>query len=288
MQRDVSYASAGFMDRDIEAALAAIAAAGFSQTELSALPPHISPPPDGQALSVFRAGLEARGLRVRTVHAPMGRNVLGAEDEEWRRQNIPTFTRYLHFAGAVGAGDMVVHPFPNPMFVTDPKDPTLGSRLRDGIIRSLDELVPVMEASGVRLLLENLPYPDDYPLDLDLHTMEALRPLVDPYPAAAIGLVLDTGHAGTSHRDPASEIRTAGSRLWGTHLQDVDRDEPSDNHWVPTQGGLDWDAIRQALDEVNYAGAWTFEVINARRAESPEELAQLSRQVASAWGLDDR
>lgn len=284
MQRDLSYASVGFRDRDIEAALDAIAAAGFQQTELLGMPPHISPPPTGQALSAFRAGLPARGLRVRSVHAPLERVVLGAPDEAWRRENVATYSRYLHFSGAVGADDMVAHPIPNPRFVAAPHDPTLGSRLRTAILRSLDELVPVAEASGVRLLLENLPYPDDYPPGMALHTMAALRPLVEPYPPVAVGLVFDTGHAGTAHKDVAAEIRAAGSRLWGTHLQDVDRDDPTDNHWVPTQGGLDWDAIRQALADIGYAGAWTFEVIHPRQGESPEALARLARQVADDWG----
>ncbi|MBT4499199.1 MAG: sugar phosphate isomerase/epimerase, partial [Gemmatimonadetes bacterium] len=91
------------------------------------------------------------------------------------------------------------------------------------------------------------------------------------------------GHAWTSGNDPAEEIRIAGSRLWGTHLQDVDADSPQDNHWVPTHGGLNWASIRDALSSVDYAGSWTFEVIVPRHGEGPDELARLTRQVASAW-----
>ena len=85
--------------------------------------------------------------------------------------------------------------------------------------------------------------------------------------------------------DPVAEIELAGDRLWGTHLQDVDRDEPNDNHWVPTQGGLDWPAICAALERVGYAGVWTFEVFDGLKGESQEELASQTRAVASAWGL---
>ena len=75
--------------------------------------------------------------------------------------------------------------------------------------------------------------------------MQELRALVDGYPEEQLGLVIDTGHAWTMKRDPSLEIKFAGSRLQGTHLQDVDYDQPNDNHWAPTQGGLDWSAIRR-------------------------------------------
>ena len=94
----------------------------------------------------------------------------------------------------------------------------LGGDETEATRRSLDELVPVANTTGVRMLLENLPYACHYPFLV----MGELRPLVDAYPEAAVGLVVDTGHAWTSGNDPAAEIRTAGSRLWGTHLQDVD------------------------------------------------------------------
>ncbi len=84
--------------------------------------------------------------------------------------------------------------------------------------------------------------------------------------------------------DPVEEIRLAGCRLEGTHLQDVDYDDPQDDHWVPTQGGLDWEAIRSALAQINYGGAWTFEPVHGRHGETPTELARICRSVAAAWG----
>jgi len=69
-----SYSTAGFVDRDIEAALDAIAAAGFKQSEICVQPPQ------GKELRGFRSRLESRGLARGTVHAPMRRNVLGAPE----------------------------------------------------------------------------------------------------------------------------------------------------------------------------------------------------------------
>ena len=276
-----SYSTIGFVDRSVEKALAAIAAAGFPQAEILGQEPHVAVPPTGQALSEFRRLLEDLGLRGRTVHAPMADNVLGAPEENWRREKVGVLGTYVQFAGALGASDIIMHPVPNPGFVPNANDPAAPGLIRDAVPRSLDELIPVAEKAGVCILLENLPYDCDYPL----LTMQELRPLVDGYPEEYLGLVLDTGHAWTLKKDPALEIYAAGPRLRGLHLQDVDFSEPSDNHWVPTHGGLDWKAIRSALSEVQYAGPWTFEVARARHGESPEDLARITREVAQGWGL---
>jgi sugar phosphate isomerase/epimerase len=277
----VSYSTSGFNDRDVEAALDAIAAAGFDHVEICGQDPHVDTPPEGQALQDFRARLEARGFVGGTVHAPLRRNVLGAPDEEWRLEKVQVITSYLHFAAAIGSTGLIIHPVPNPIFVPDPERPELPGIMLEATWRSLDALVPVASECGVRMLLENLPYNCAYPL----LCMEELRPMVDPYPDEAVGLVIDTGHAWTIGRDPAEQIRIAGARLCGTHIQDVDDENPQDNHWLPGHGDLDWVGIRAALKEVEYAGFWTFEVIVSRHDETPDELARLTRAVAVEWGI---
>jgi sugar phosphate isomerase/epimerase len=279
--KQVNYSTVGFTDRDIEAALDAVAAAGFTGTEIVGQAPHLDQPPEGQALIEFRERLDSRGLLCRTVHAPLTRNVLGAPEEEWRQEVVEVLARYVRFAGAIEADGIVIHPIPNPIFVPAAEDASLPDRMRSAVRRSLDDLVPVAREAGVCMLLENLPYHCHYPL----LTLEELRPLIDGYPEQQVGLVIDTGHAWTIGRDPAVEIRAAGARLRGTHLQDVDGEHPNDDHWPPTQGGLNWDDIRQALEDVSYEGFWTFEVANGRQGETPEELARVTRQVAGGWGI---
>jgi len=275
----LGYSTCGFVDRDVEAALDAIAAAGYDHTEVLGQDPHVAAPPLGSAAREFAARLESRGFLGGTVHAPMRRNVLGAPDEDWRREKVQVLAAYVRFAAAIGFSGVVVHPVPNPIFVPEPERPELPERISEATRRSLDDLVPVAVEAGTRVLLENLPYDCAYPF----LTMDELRPLVDAYPDEALGLVIDTGHAWTSGLDPADQIRAGGPRLWGTHLQDVDHEHPQDDHWAPTHGGLDWVAIREALREVGYAGLWTFEVMVARHGESPDDLATLTRGIAAGW-----
>lgn len=281
MMTRIGYSTAGFQDRDVDAALDAIAEAPFSQAEILGQAPHVDLPPTGRDLLAFRRRLVARGLYGGTVHAPMGRMVLGAPDEEWRLEAVGVLATYIRFAAGIAASGVVIHPVPNPKFVERGGSVESVRRIGEAVSRSLDDLVPVAEEAGTRILLENLPYHCEFPF----LTMRELRPLVDGYPAEAVGLVADTGHAWTSGEDPCDEIRAAGPRLWGTHLQDVDYDNPTDNHWAPTEGGLDWEAIRSALREVKYEGAWTFEAERGRHDETAEQLARMCRNVAEAWGL---
>jgi sugar phosphate isomerase/epimerase len=277
----ISYSSAGFEDRNIEAALDAIASVGFRYTELCGRAPHIDVPPTGKALIGFRDRLFARGLQASTVHGPTGHHVLGAPDERPRQETVAFLASYIRFATAVDSPDIVIHPVPDPTSLSDVDDPALPARIRDAVLRSLDDLVPIAEESGVRMLIENLPYRCPFPF----LSMRELRPLVDGYPEAQVGLVVDTGHASVAGNDPVEEIHLASHRLWGIHLQDAEHDAPRDRHWVPTHGDLDWQAIVGALFQVSYAGAWTFEAHRGRYGETSEEAALQCLQMARQWGL---
>lgn len=277
----IAYSSIGFKDSDIYAALDGVAAAGFDQVEILCQEPHVVVVPKGAELADFIRRLESLHLGT-SIHAPLKKNVLGAPDEQWRREVVGVMAEHLHFAAAIGAREMIIHPIPNPIFIPQPNDdPSLPGLMTDAVRASLDDLIPISQQTKVRMLLENLPYECNYPL----LTMAKLRPFIEQYPVENVGLVIDTGHAAISGDDPGQAIRTAGDRLCSTHLQDVSSDRSYDNHWIPTHGTLDWDSIRQAFADINYPGVWTFEVINARHDESDEELARLTRQIASDWGL---
>jgi len=292
-----SYSTAGFGDHDVEAALDGIAAAGFTAAELGGcgtcvrdwqcLSRRDAPvPPTGRAAAEFRRVIESRGLRATTLHAPARTNVLGPPEEEWRTDKAAVLANYIRFAGEIGAPGIVIHGIPNPMYLPEDRDvASMTGPMADAMRRSLDELAPVAAGAGVRMLLENLPYVNDVSVEYPLIRIPQLRPFVEEFPAEQVGLALDIGHAWTNAQDPVAAIETAGDRLWGVHLQDVPKDQPNDDHWVPGEGGMDWPGICAALRRVGYAGAWTFEVCYGRKGESPEDLARQTYAVARSWGL---
>ena len=275
---NTSSTTALFGDRSLEAALDAIGEAGFPQAEINASAPHVEIPAE-PGLSRLRSLLDGHSVCARTMHAPARRNVLGAPDEEWRREAVGVLERFVRLAGALGVTELVIHPIPNPNFVSDANDPAERGRIPQAVRRSLDDLMPTIEDAGVRVTLENLPYFHDFPL----RSMKELRAVVDDYPNESVGLVIDTGHVGVLELDPVEEIRAAGERLRGTHLHDIDIGEERVDHHSPTLGNLDWSAMRNAFSEIGYSGPWTSEVTNASHGEAPERLALETHEWMSSW-----
>ncbi len=168
----ISYATLGFSDRDLDAAIESVAAADFLQTEIHGQEPHLAVPPTSRALAEFDRRLKSLGLSA-SVHAPTMTNVLGAPDEQWRREKVEVLTDYLNFSSAIGARVMVVHPVPSPSFVPEADRPELPQLIYDAARRSLDELTPIAQKGSVRMVLENLPYQCPYPL-LDMRQLRDL------------------------------------------------------------------------------------------------------------------
>ncbi|MAF54243.1 MAG: hypothetical protein CL694_14680 [Chloroflexi bacterium] len=272
-----SSTTSSFRDRGLEAALDAIGGAGFTQAELCESEEHVGTPGDRE-LSRIRGILESHSVRGRTMHAPLGRACLSAMDAEWRKQSVPSLTGYIRMAGALNLTELVIHPTSSRDLAPYANDPDLPQRVRDEVRRSLDELLPVIEDSAVRITLENLPYPG-----MPLTSMKELRELVDPYPSEAVGLVMDIGHAVRLNLDPADEIRAAGSRLCGTHIHGIDVNKARPDHYSPTAGDLDWDAMRQAFTEIDYTGPWTSEAFKPGQGQSPEELTREVKDWMTSW-----
>ncbi|MCH2202763.1 MAG: sugar phosphate isomerase/epimerase [Fuerstiella sp.] len=286
----VSYSTAGFGGTELGPALDQIGSVGFRTVEIDC-DRHVPGKHSSAVALDVRRQLDERGMAAATVHAPARRVVLGAPEEEWRKENIPVFEDALRLTGEIGAHGLVIHGIPNPIFLDGNCElKSMYETMVASMRRSVEDLMPTAEAAGVRMLLENLPYNRDLLVagkdgDYPLMRMTDLRAFADDFPPAQLGLIVDVGHAWTDGLDPAQEIQIAGERLWGTHLQDVDRENPQDNHWAPLVGGLDWSSIISALQHVSYTGAWTFEVIMPRRGESPLELAEMTIAAARAWGI---
>jgi len=275
---NTSYSTAGFRKQTLQQALDSIKKAGFPAVEIGCNP-HANHPFKNVALNEFIKELDTRNLKPRSIHAPSGLTTLGATTEEWRIKEAKTLESFIIFASDIGASDMVIHPIPNPIFVPDPDNPNNPTIMEKAVTRSLDYLIPKAEKYGVRMNLENLPYHCNYPY----RSMKELRLLVDKYPANQLGLILDTGHVGVMGNEIVEEIKSAGDRLKGTHLHDVNGNQDGDDHKGPNRGVLKWDDMLETLIEINYSGPYTFETIVTKENETEEELAIFTRTFAQSW-----
>ena len=275
---NTSYSTAGFRNKPVLEALDSIQKAGFPAVEIGCQP-HVNHPLKNGELNDFIKGLNIRNLKARSIHAPSGLTTLGATTEEWRLKEVKTLETYIIFASDIGAADMVIHPIPNPIFVPEANNPDIPKIIEAAVPRSLDYLIPIAEKYGVRMNLENLPYHCNYPY----RSMKELRLLVDQYPANQLGLILDTGHVGVMDNEIVEEIKSAGDRLKGTHLHDVNGNQDGDDHKGPNRGVLNWDDMLKTLIEINYSGPYTFETIVTKEKETEEELAIFTRTFAKTW-----
>jgi sugar phosphate isomerase/epimerase len=275
---NTSYSTAGFRKQTLQQALDSIQKAGFPAVEIGCNP-HANNPFKNAALTEFTKELDSRNLKPRSIHAPSGLTTLGATTEEWRIKEMKTLESFIIFASDIEASDMVIHPIPNPIFVPDADNPNNPEIMKKAVARSLDYLIPIAEKYGIRMNLENLPYHCNYPY----RSMKELRLLVNQYPANQLGLILDTGHVGVMGNEIVEEIKSAGERLKGTHLHDVNGNQDGDDHKGPNRGLLNWDDMLETLIEINYSGPYTFETIVTKENETEEELAIFTRTFAKTW-----
>lgn len=276
---DISYATVGFTDRNLEEAFDVIAEAGFPQVELTCNPPHVDHPLKPDEISHVLNLSNKSGVRIRTIHAPTMPVALGIPDKDSWKISMAALEKFIHIASDLGATDMVIHPVASSGYIENARNPDVFQEIKNAVPLSLDYLLPIAEKLKVCINLENLPYNDiPYPYI----NMKELRPLVDQYPSDYLGLILDTGHVGILGDNMVDEITIAGSRLRGTHIHDVNRPNGTD-HIAPKRGFLNWESLLQTLQKIQYSGPYTFETNIPKENETTKSLAIYVREFANSW-----
>lgn len=119
--------------------------------------------------------------------------------------------------------------------------------------RALDRLLPVAAACGVKLAVENLP-----PQRFTAEPEELFR-LLDGYPANAIGVCFDTGHA----HNTGKLMRIAADlapRTFIMHIHD-NHGEGKDEHCVPGHDTIPWSELTETLLPSGFGGYCVLEVV---------------------------
>jgi D-psicose/D-tagatose/L-ribulose 3-epimerase len=159
---------------------------------------------------------------------------------------------------------------------------------RDALAQLRTSLGPVLDYAGdrgVRLAIEPL---NRYETSL-LNTTEQVLELIDPLPAEAVGLNLDTYHMNIEEKSLSDAFDLAGSRLLHLQVCGNDRGAPGEDH-------LDWTDIRSSLERIGYRGMLGFESFTADNASiavaasiwrsfapSQDELAQRALTFLKKW-----
>jgi sugar phosphate isomerase/epimerase len=142
-----------------------------------------------------------------------------------------------------------------------------GDNSRAAAARSADEICRIAEPLGVRVALEVIPNP--------ISTPAALVAMLDGLEASHAGICMDFGHAFLGG-DVPDAIETAAEHLIATHVHD--NHGRADDHLVPYQGSIDWDAVLVTMQKIGYEGTYLMELANTGSPSAVLEDARRARQ----------
>lgn len=202
---------------------------------------------------------EAAGLRINQTHAPFGFSVsrMWRDERNFREIILPRLKRALEISSVFGANVCVVHPIHHDTYAGH-ADEIFAQNMS-----FYRELLPVAEAAGVKIGVENMYQTDQrrgYYVDDACSRASEFNRYIDTLNHPNAVACLDLGHVGLVERDDEAwdMIRALGhDRLQALHVHD--NDYKGDRHQLPYIGLLDWGKITQALGEIDYQGDFTYE-----------------------------
>ena len=250
-------------------AITRIAEAGYCEIELFGAEGHLGNWIGNPARA--RRALESAGITARAVHSPsVGWNT-GTSDERARRASVRATTDCFHHAAEVGAEIVICHPN------SGVSDSFLVEEYGANWARSRESLSILAErarACDVKMAVENMPARGQRRPGVAVAEVIAMVDGLGDH----LGICLDVGHSNLSGMSAADEVTEAGERLLALHLQDNDG-KGEDQHLLPGRGTVDWDAVLNALDQLDFRGPRTLEVAGGDQVEAIlRELAALRRE----------
>lgn len=254
--------------------LAEIASYGFDAIELFATRSHFDYR-DEHAIDSLKSWLDGTGVRLRSVHAPITDRFGGGDawppsysnafaDNARRQHAVRETEAALQIARRIPFETLVVH------LGTPDAKAEAGDNARAAAVRSVEEICQLAEPLGVRVALEVIPN--------TLSTPAALADLiVRNFDGSDIspGICLDFGHAFLGG-DLADAIEEVAEHLASTHVHDNRR--RTDDHLVPYEGAIDWDAALMSMQKIGYDGIYLLEVANTGTPAAVLENARRARE----------
>jgi len=251
-------------------ALETLAREGYRRFEVMAQRPHLDPMMDRAEALAFGRFLRDAGLVVETINMPSLDQNLASATPEMRDYTVRLFERLIGIAEAIGAtGLIVVTGRVNPLIVPARRD------LEGWFTEAFERVLRYAQATGVRLLLENLPM-GVYP------RADQLIAFADRMNSPLVGICYDIANAHYIAEDPAAGLRQVRSRLGIVHLSDTGRQ--AWRHDPVGWGTCDFAGFGATLRQIGYAKTSMLEIV----AEAAvEQIVESHRRIVE-WGWAPR
>ncbi len=254
-----------FVNQPLSATLLAeIAQAGFSAVEIFCASQHFSYR-DPQRVREIGEALDEYRLGLHSVHSPTDRDrspgresgvVISISDPERIRRldAVDEIKRVLDVAEQIPFQYLIQH-MGHGRQAADP-------RKLDAAFTSLESLSMFAKARGVTIALENTPD--------ELGAPASLQHFITDTHLHDLKLCFDIGHAHIEEGVPAS-FDAMRERVVSTHIHDNHGDK--DEHLLPFEGTIDWDAALAGFAAAPVTLPFVFEIKAQAGAAAPELAA---------------
>lgn len=202
---------------------------------------------EGWPAAIERAAEAAQAHGMRFVQAHSSDSVF--EEGEERDFTLEMLRRQFRACRMLGIPAMVVHEVWR-------RGNTWGEQ-REANRVFYASLLPVLEETGVNLLIENGCRQNCYGMFYYTSAEFILTTLRDLGSHPLVHAVWDVGHAHLQGVDQYREIMELGSELRGVHIHD--NMGAADVHSAPYAGTLGYDAVLKGLVDAGYRGYFTLE-----------------------------
>ena len=209
------------------------------------------------------------GAKIGQSHAPYPTTV--EDNPEMNAFLKQAMISTLKLCGHFGVPYLVIHPLTR-------KDWVYGDKKFERTMKNVEyfsELIPYALENNVKICLEDLFVTDVWRMryvDTALSSPEELLFAIDTLNEKAgkecFCACLDIGHAFLIRRSVTEYTKILGNRIQVLHLHD--NDGIKDLHRAPYDGGLmNWDAVCEALKDINYGGDFSYEILYTSGNELP-------------------
>jgi protein FrlC len=276
----LAFSTNAYTRHSLTDALRGIKAAGFEGVEILADVPHAYPGEmdAGLAASVRRT-LDQTGLAVSNINCncsfgywkdappePYFEPSLISPNPKHRADRTALILKTLDFAMAVGASNVSITS--GRCLGGMPPDKAAG--------QFAESIAPILDRAdklGVDVGIECEP-------GLYLEYVSELRDWIDRLGHPRFGANLDIGHSVVIGEEIPVVVELLRGRIWNLHVEDL----PGRKHYhmIPGEGtGVDWAALRDALQDVRYQRFLTVELYT--HTERPQEAAERSFEFLSRF-----
>jgi len=234
--------------------LAQIASYGFTAVEVFATRSHFDYH-DPAAIDALGQWLQETGLTLHGIHAPITDRL--TPPDQWGDVISNAVSDNAKRQAAVREADAalnIARKIPTSVLVVHLGTPTVqgGENNKTAAFRSVEEICRIAAPIGIRVALEVIPN--------DLSDPQSLVTMIErDLDAPHAGICLDFGHAFLM-ADVPDVVEAVAEHLIATHVHDNKR--KSDDHLVPFEGKIDWDAALMSMQKVGYDGTYLMEVRN--------------------------